>query len=71
MTFQGCEKYSVFTRAEEEVRGLYEKGTSMYADESYDGTACIAKAFVRDRNGEPISEGMKEAIAKYIERWKK
>lgn len=71
MTFQHCETYGEFRRVEGEVRACFIRGVSGYADASYDGAETIAEAFVRQRNGEEVSEAVARLLEKYIERWKK
>ena len=71
MTFQDCERYSVFLERESEVRIAFVRGISDYADSTYDGAESIAEAFVRKRNGEPIPVAAEDLLRKYIERWRR
>lgn len=71
MTFQDCQNWTSFEDREESVRDLFVRGVSNYADSTYDGAESIAEAFVRLRNNESVPEQMREAVQKYIERWKK
>lgn len=71
MTFQQCETYGQFVAAEDEVRELFKRGMSRYADSTYDGAETIAEAFVRYRRGEKLPDNIMELLKKYILRWKK
>ncbi len=71
MTFQTCEKYSVFENLEQEVRSQFISGVSLYADSTFDGAETIAESFVRYRNGEEISNEVMLMLEKYVVRWKK
>lgn len=71
MTFQSCETYGEFVALEEEIRGSFVRGVSLYADSSWDGAETIAEAFVRLKNNESVPEAAKLLVEKYIERWRK
>ena len=71
MTFQDCDRYSVFERVEEEVREEFIAGMSGYADEKHDGAEVIAEAFVRYRRGETLPDDIMELLNKYVLRRKK
>lgn len=47
MSFSVCESYDQLANRAEELRDQYVQRISAYADETYDGTECIAEAFVR------------------------
>ena len=71
MTFQDCDRYSVFERVEEEVREEFIAGMSGHADEKHDGAEVIAEAFVRYRRGETLPDDIMELLNKYVLRRKK
>lgn len=71
MTFQRCDRYGEFESLEDEIRGKFVSGVSIYADSTFDGAESIAEAFVRLKNGEDVPQRAKELVEKYIERWKK
>lgn len=71
LTFQDCDRYSVFERIEEEVREKFIPGVSGYADITEDGAETIAEAFVKYRRGEELPEDVMKLIEEYLERWRK
>ena len=71
MTFQNCDRYSIFERVEEEVREQFIEGFSDYADYKHDGVETIAEAFVKYRRGEKLSEDIMKLLNYYVLRYKK
>ena len=71
MTFQDCDRYSVFKRVEEEVRESFILGMLDYADQKHDGAETIAEAFVRYRRGEELPDNIMDLLNRYILRRKK
>ena len=71
MCFQDCKTYGDFLQRETELRKLFVRGVSGYADATMDGAETIAEAFVRMKNGEKVSEVVKMLVEKYVERWRK
>lgn len=67
LSYSDCERYAQFLARNDELQEKYVKGISGYADGSYDGAECIAEAFVRQMNGEPLSKEAEALLLQYIE----
>lgn len=67
LSYSDCERYVQFLARNDELQEKYVKGISGYADGSYDGAECIAEAFVRQMNGEPLSKEAEALLLQYIE----
>ncbi len=68
LTFQNCRTEKEYSMLREQVRKLYTKGVSGYADRTQDGAEMLAEAFVRIRNGEKVPLRVKMAVKKYVTR---
>ena len=71
MCFQECDDYYDFISLERQLRREYRAGVSGYSDMKEDGNETIAEGFVRIKNGETVSEDVKQLVKVYVERWRK
>lgn len=71
LTFKDCKTWEEFEDAEMKIKIKFVSGVSLYSDASHDGAETIAEGFVRIRNGEDISDKVRELVNYYVERWKK
>lgn len=69
MCFQECDDYYDFISLERQLRREYRAGVSGYSDMKEDGNETIAEGFVRIKNGETVSEDVKQLVKVYVERW--
>lgn len=66
-SFSDCNDWEAFMERENLLRISYVKGISGYADSPpLDGSECLAEAFVRYKNGEPIPEKALDLLKIYI-----
>lgn len=73
MCYQDCRTDQEYHNRCEEIALLREqlRGMSKYGDRDQTGNDGIAEAFVRARQGEQLSENVRNILEKYIGRWKR